>query len=672
MKNRFISRACSMLLTAAMLMTSTPASVLAESIEESVFTDVETENDFADPYVEDAQQSEEAAVEDVEEEQAFELADPDQQLADFSDGNQEQGSSSGQEGSQVPADQVASVYVDMLNARTEFYEGLTDGYKIIGAVLHITYGDGSTTELTYDGFSTSVEDNEHGYEWLYEYEKVDGTGDGTEAGTYNLEITGYDIRGKGRPEVEVTEGIRQLTVKPRSETPKLTVGDENYNIVSATDGGDSWYQLTVQQSGVYVFKPVGMNVLVIEEDGDTLLGVERLFSETDSVTKVAYPLTAGKTYYVNFKDPVYISTDEGYSETDQIEQMSIYKIPGISSVEVNADNVQKEYVENQDDISFKGAKVTIHYDDGTSYDIEYYGGSGRDQYGNVFSEYIKKDDQTWSAWEMLESGDYKMYFTCNRQIIGNQDGYDIKVVQLKDVRTLQPGLNADIEGYAETNRWYQFTPTEDGQYTMYPMSNMSWLYPEKEDASHFLDNDALNYISSEITKDAGLKLSYELKAGTTYYLRFSDALCVGTDEEYANKADLHIVQTPHVQSVSTNLVRTEFTEGWSSTWQPGGFLHLTFSGGATQDVQFKEGVKDSYGNTYRQYYRDASGTEHPLGNFLSAGTYQLVIKCNEKPVPMDKEYTIHVSALDELTELHEGVNKEVKYNKTSGNNQECV
>lgn len=37
-----------------------------------------------------------------------------------------------------------------------------------------------------------------------------------------------------------------------------------------------------------------------------------------------------------------------------------------------------------------------------------------------------------------------------------------------------------------------------------------------------------------------------------------------------------------------------------------------------------------------------------------------------------QEYTIHVSALDELTELHEGVNKEVKYNKTSGNNQECV
>lgn len=56
MKNRLISRVCSVLLTAAMLVTSAPASVFAESIgEESVFTDVEAENDFAEPEVEDAQ-----------------------------------------------------------------------------------------------------------------------------------------------------------------------------------------------------------------------------------------------------------------------------------------------------------------------------------------------------------------------------------------------------------------------------------------------------------------------------------------------------------------------------------------------------------------------------------------------------------------------------------------
>ena len=61
-----------------------------------------------------------------------------------------------------------------------------------------------------------------------------------------------------------------------------------------------------------------------------------------------------------------------------------------------------------------------------------------------------------------------------------------------------------------------------------------------------------------------------------------------------------------------------------------------------------------------------------MSSFLPPGTYKLIVKCNDKPLPLDKEYTIHVSALDELTELHEGVNKEVKYNKTSGNNQECV
>lgn len=674
MKNRLISRVCSVLLTAAMLVTSAPASVFAESIgEESVFTDVEAENDFAEPEVEDAQDLESEVVEDVAEEPEAEA----DQLSDFSDGATVQGTDPVLADGQVDADQVASVSIDMLHAQTEFYEHLTDPCRIVGAVLHITYGDGFTTTLTFNQYSSTVEDNDKGYQWTYTYEKDGQPVSGMlAAGTYDLVLTGKDIRGKGRPDVTVKEGICPITIKPRSEAPKLTVGDENHDIASPADGRDSWYQITAPQTGIYVFEPVGDYVDVIEENGDSLTGVDRLFTHPHEFTSVAYPMTAGKIYYVNFRGNISIYDDDGYHASNTASQMKIYQIPEISAVEVDDTNVQKEFVANQDAVSFEGAKVHINYDNGTSYDLEYNGSSVYDEYGNNFSEYIITNDGMSRGEVELEAGEYKIYFTCNDQNVGQKNGYDIRVIPLKEVRTLQSGSNADIEGCSGRNYWYQFTPGEDGTYKIYPMSINSWVYPEKEDSSSYADSDALSTVSEDDNKDTGLGRTYELKAGTTYYLKFSDHLYTGIDEngypKYANKADLQIKLVPHVQSASTNLVRTEFTEGWSSTWQPGGFLHLIFSDGATQDVQFEEGVKDSYGNTYRQYYRDASGTEHPLGNFLSGGIYQLVIKCNEKPVPLDKEYTIHVSALDELTELHEGVNKEVKYNKTSGNNQECV
>lgn len=113
MKNRLISRVCSVLLTVAMLVTSAPASVFAESIgEESVFTDVEAENDFAEPEVEDAQDLESEVVEDVAEEPEAEA----DQLSDFSDGATVQGTDPVLADGQVDADQVASVSIDMLHA----------------------------------------------------------------------------------------------------------------------------------------------------------------------------------------------------------------------------------------------------------------------------------------------------------------------------------------------------------------------------------------------------------------------------------------------------------------------------------------------------------------------------------------------------------------------------
>jgi len=216
MKNRLISRVCFVLLTAAMLVTSAPASVFAESIgEESVFTDVETENDFAEPEAEDVQEPESEDVEDVTEEPETEASEADQ-LSDFSDGATVQGTDQALTDSQVDADQVASVSVDMLNAQTEFYEYLTDPCRIVGAVLHITYGDGFTNALTFNQYSSTVEDNDKGYQWTYTYEKYGQPVSGMlDAGTYDLVLTGKDIRGKGRPDVTVTEGIRPITIKPR-------------------------------------------------------------------------------------------------------------------------------------------------------------------------------------------------------------------------------------------------------------------------------------------------------------------------------------------------------------------------------------------------------------------------------------------------------------------------
>lgn len=673
MKNRLISRVCSVLLTAAMLVTSAPASVFAESIgEESVFTDVEAENDFAEPEVEDAQDLESEVVEDVAEEPEAEA----DQLSDFSDGATVQGTDPVLADGQVDADQVASVSIDMLHAQTEFYEHLTDPCRIVGAVLHITYGDGFTTTLTFNQYSSTVEDNDKGYQWTYTYEKDGQPVSGMlAAGTYDLVLTGKDIRGKGRPDVTVKEGICPITIKARSEAPKLTVGDENHDIASPADGRDSWYQITAPQTGIYVFEPVGDYVDVIEENGDSLTGVDRLFTHPHEFTSVAYPMTAGKIYYVNFRGNISIYDDDGYHASNTASQMKIYQIPGISAVEVDDTNVQKDFVANQDAVSFGGAKVHINYDNGTSYDLEYNGGSVYDEYGNNFSEYIITNDGMSRGEVELEAGEYKIYFTCNDQNVGQKNGYDIRVIPLKEVRTLQSGSNADIEGCSGRNYWYQFTPGKDGTYKIYPMSINSWVYPEKEDSSSYADSDALSAVSEDDNKDTGLGRTYELKAGTTYYLKFSDHLYTGIDEngypKYANKADLQIKQVPHVKSASTNLVRTELTERWSNTLQSDSVLHISFSDGTAVEMDFDEGT-DALGNKYSKYFQnisDEEGKEYAIGSFLPAGTYKLIVKCNGKPVTLNEEYTIHVKALNELTELHEGENKDVKFYKTTTDQQ---
>ena len=670
MKNRLISRVCSVLLTAAMLVTSAPASVFAESIgEESVFTDVEAENDFAEPEVEDAQDLESEVVEDVAEEPEAEA----DQLSDFSDGATVQGTDPVLADGQVDVDQVASVSIDMLHAQTEFYEHLTDPCRIVGAVLHITYGDGFTTTLTFNQYSSTVEDNDKGYQWTYTYEKDGQPVSGMlAAGTYDLVLTGKDIRGKGRPDVTVTEGICPITIKARSEAPKLTVGDENYDIASPSDGRDSWYQITAPQTGIYVFEPVGDYVDVIEENGDSLTGVDRLFTHPHEFTSVAYPMTAGKIYYVNFRGNISIYYDDEYHSSNTASQMKIYQIPGISSVEVDDTNVQKEFVANQDAVSFGGAKVHINYDNGTSDDLEYNGSSVYDKYGNNFSEYIIPNDGMSRGEVELEAGEYKIYFTCNGQNVGQNNGYDIRVIPLKKVRTLQSGSNADIEGCSGRNYWYQFTPGKDGTYKIYPMSINSWVYPEKEDSSSYANSDALSAVSEDDNKDTGLGRTYELKAGTTYYLKFSDHLYTGIDEngypKYANKADLQIKLVPHVQSASTTLYRTELTERWSNTLQSESVLHVIFSDGNTENLDFDERT-DSLGNKYSKYFQDTLDKEYAIGDFLPAGTYKLIVKCNGKPLPLDKEYTIHVKALSELTELHEGENKDVKFYKTTSDQQ---
>lgn len=673
MKNRLISRVCSVLLTAAMLVTSAPASVFAESIgEESVFTDVEAENDFAEPEVKDAQDLESEVVEDVAEEPEAEA----DQLSDFSDGATVQGTDPVLADGQVDADQVASVSIDMLHAQTEFYEHLTDPCRIVGAVLHITYGDGFTTTLTFNQYSSTVEDNDKGYQWTYTYEKDGQPVSGMlAAGTYDLVLTGKDIRGKGRPDVTVKEGICPITIKARSEAPKLTVGDENHDIASPADGRDSWYQITAPQTGIYVFEPVGDYVDVIEENGDSLTGVDRLFTHPHEFTSVAYPMTAGKIYYVNFRGNISIYDDDGYHASNTASQMKIYQIPGISAVEVDDTNVQKDFVANQDAVSFGGAKVHINYDNGTSYDLEYNGGSVYDEYGNNFSEYIITNDGMSRGEVELEAGEYKIYFTCNDQNVGQKNGYDIRVIPLKEVRTLQSGSNADIEGCSGRNYWYQFTPGKDGTYKIYPMSINSWVYPEKEDSSSYANSDALSAVSEDDNKDTGLGRTYELKAGTTYYLKFSDHLYTGIDEngypKYANKADLQIKQVPHVKSASTNLVRTELTERWSNTLQSDSVLHISFSDGTAVEMDFDEGT-DALGNKYSKYFQnisDEEGKEYAIGSFLPAGTYKLIVKCNGKPVTLNEEYTIHVKALNELTELHEGENKDVKFYKTTTDQQ---
>lgn len=422
---------------------------------------MEAENDFAEPEVKDAQDLESEVVEDVAEEPEAEA----DQLSDFSDGATVQGTDPVLADGQVDADQVASVSIDMLHAQTEFYEHLTDPCRIVGAVLHITYGDGFTTTLTFNQYSSTVEDNDKGYQWTYTYEKDGQPVSGMlAAGTYDLVLTGKDIRGKGRPDVTVKEGICPITIKARSEAPKLTVGDENHDIASPADGRDSWYQITAPQTGIYVFEPVGDYVDVIEENGDSLTGVDRLFTHPHEFTSVAYPMTAGKIYYVNFRGNISIYDDDGYHASNTASQMKIYQIPGISAVEVDDTNVQKDFVANQDAVSFGGAKVHINYDNGTSYDLEYNGGSVYDEYGNNFSEYIITNDGMSRGEVELEAGEYKIYFTCNDQNVGQKNGYDIRVIPLKEVRTLQSGSNADIEGCSGRNYWYQFTPGKNGTY----------------------------------------------------------------------------------------------------------------------------------------------------------------------------------------------------------------
>ena len=228
---------------------------------------------------------------------------------------------------------------------------------------------------------------------------------------------------------------------------------------------------------------------------------------------------------------------------------------------------------------------------------------------------------------------------------------------------LDQSYDVDIEE-ADQWEWFSFTAAEDGNYSF-----SSEDYDDGDPIVYGYDTKAVgsewDYTFSD--DDGGIgcnfKLIFKAEKGKTYYFRVGQQ---GSQTGYFSVNMKKLVTPSSVQLNTENIVNPEIIAGLDYGQLYGLEVTLQYDNEKPSDtITFKNDyiIDDAYGNRISYRFESENGADiYNAGSTLNAGTYNIVILCNDEPVATESTYKVKAVEPGELQELHIGSDNAVKSN----------
>lgn len=224
---------------------------------------------------------------------------------------------------------------------------------------------------------------------------------------------------------------------------------------------------------------------------------------------------------------------------------------------------------------------------------------------------------------------------------------------------LDQSYGVDIEE-ADQWEWFSFTAAEDGNY--------SFSSEDSDDGDPIVYGYDTKAVGSEwdfLDDDGGIgrnfKLIFKAEKGKTYYFRVGQQ---GSQTGYFSVNMKKLVTLSSVQLNTENIVNPEIIAGLDYGNLYGLEVTLQYDNEKPSDtITFKNDyiIDDAYGNCISYRFESENGTDmYNAGSTLKAGTYNIVILCNDEPVAAESTYKVKAVEPGELQELHIGSDNAVK------------
>lgn len=228
---------------------------------------------------------------------------------------------------------------------------------------------------------------------------------------------------------------------------------------------------------------------------------------------------------------------------------------------------------------------------------------------------------------------------------------------------LDQSYDVDIEE-ADQWEWFSFTAAEDGNY--------SFSSEDSDDGDPIVYGYDTKAVGSEwdytfSDDDGGIgcnfKLIFKAEKGKTYYFRVGQQ---GSQTGYFSVNMKKLVTPSSVQLNTENIVNPEIIAGLDYGQLYGLEVTLQYDNEKPSDtITFKNDyiIDDAYGNRISYRFESENGADiYNAGSTLNAGTYNIVILCNDEPVATESTYKVKAVEPGELQELHIGSDNAVKSN----------
>lgn len=424
--------------------------------------------------------------------------------------------------------------------------------------------------------------------------------------------------------------------------------DKDYRVEDGASG--AWFSYTPTEDGKYIFSSSDNEedtIVYLYDSADVENEDGYVNSDDDSGVgrnfMLSRALNAETTYY-------YYARNRG----DENGSFSVRFEKGfeVENVSLDVSEAKKEFVANLDRYSVKGVKLLVTYKGQSTQNVVTFNDNSTwvdDGKGNSFYYSLKKGEEGYSPYDVMEEGEYQAtFYQDNGEKIGDVS-VTAKKPDLSKFDSLKVGSNTvEILREYGNRHWYLFEVPEDGLYTVVRTG-------EDYDGDINMDTKIVdadgNIVEGSPEYDRNNE-TYTMKKGEkilyTWYTYW---------DENVSTEEVVITKVPRVKSVNVTAdVKSEYIENIDFVRPDDVQAVVTYEDGTTQTLDTYE--KDTYGR--RVYWRlyDQNGAELDDYDYLSPGDYTFkfyFVGIELKSVPI-KVASLDSKTTDEISDGEANVN----------------